>query len=258
MLSQWQHISFKVPTITGHSNVCWTARRVYDQRTQQKFLKEDRPVTKMAAVQKTSSCHFPDILVDLLKKAADHVVVMTTWPHTATKYVWPKYLEMQNYVSTSYYITEKITLQWSHNGHDGVSNHQPRDCLLNCLFGRRSKTSKLRVTGLCVGNSPVAGEFPAQMVSNVENVSIWWRHHDIIETQNNKYPGCSWLIFVYRKWRNRYLPENITLKKCPFKYRVIVLINYTEPMLITHKDIASWWRHHTHHVHKLGIIHPGV
>ena len=29
-----------------------------------------------------------------------------------------------------------------------------------------------------VGNSPVTGEFPAQMASNVENVSIWWRHRD--------------------------------------------------------------------------------
>ena len=42
---------------------------------------------------------------------------------------------------------------------------------------RSKKTSKLRVTGLCAGNSPVTGEFPAQMVSNAENVSIWWRHH---------------------------------------------------------------------------------
>ena len=39
------------------------------------------------------------------------------------------------------------------------------------------KTSKLRVTGLCVGKSPETGEFPAQMASNAENVSIWWRHH---------------------------------------------------------------------------------
>ena len=28
------------------------------------------------------------------------------------------------------------------------------------------------------GNSPGTGEFPAQMASNAENVSIWWRHHD--------------------------------------------------------------------------------
>ena len=27
------------------------------------------------------------------------------------------------------------------------------------------------------GDSPVAGEFPAQKASNMENVSIWWRHH---------------------------------------------------------------------------------
>ena len=48
-----------------------------------------------------------------------------------------------------------ITLQWRHNDHDCVSNHQPRGCLLNRLFKRRSKkTSKLRVTGLCVENSP--------------------------------------------------------------------------------------------------------
>ena len=42
---------------------------------------------------------------------------------------------------------------------------------------RSKKTSKLRVAGLCVGNSPGTGEFPAQMASNAENVSIWWRHH---------------------------------------------------------------------------------
>ena len=60
----------------------------------------------------------------------------------------------------------------------GVSNHQPHDCLLNRLFRHRSKkTSKLRVTGLCEGNSLGTGEFPAQRASNAENVSIWWRHH---------------------------------------------------------------------------------
>ena len=70
------------------------------------------------------------------------------------------------------------SLQWRHNGGDSVSNHQPHDCLLNRLFRSRSKkTSKLRVTGLCMGNSPGTGEFPAQMASYAENVSIWWRHH---------------------------------------------------------------------------------
>ena len=52
-------------------------------------------------------------------------------------------------------ITGHFSLHWRHNDHDGVSNHQSHGCLLNRLFRRRSKiTSKLRVTGLCVGNSP--------------------------------------------------------------------------------------------------------
>ena len=79
------------------------------------------------------------------------------------------------------------TLRWCHNGRDIISNHQRHHCLLKRLFIRRSKkTSKLRVTGLCVGNSPGTGEFPAQMASNAENVSIWWRHHDLLK---------SWLVF---------------------------------------------------------------
>ena len=65
-----------------------------------------------------------------------------------------------------------------HNEHYGLSNHQPYDCLLNRLFRRRFKKKiKLRVIGLCEGNSLVTGEFPVQRVSNAENVSIWRRHH---------------------------------------------------------------------------------
>ena len=53
------------------------------------------------------------------------------------------------------YSDIKIPLRWRHNERDSVSNHQPHGCLLNGLFRRRSKkTPKLRVTGLCVGNSP--------------------------------------------------------------------------------------------------------
>ena len=73
-----------------------------------------------------------------------------------------------------------IPLQWRHDGCNSVSNHQPHDCFLNSLFRCRSKkTSKLRVTGLCARNSPGTGEFPAQTASNAENLSIWWRHHDM-------------------------------------------------------------------------------
>ena len=66
-----------------------------------------------------------------------------------------------------------VASQWRYNERDGVSNHQPHECLLNRKFKAQVKeeTSKLRVTGLCEGNSPVTGEFPAQRASDAENVS---------------------------------------------------------------------------------------
>ena len=85
---------------------------------------------------------------------------------------------ISHHFSTKFILDFIRPLRWRHNDHAGVSNHQPHGCLLNRLFRRKSKkTSKLRVTGLCAGNSPGTGEFPAQMVSYAENVSIWWRHH---------------------------------------------------------------------------------
>ena len=103
-------------------------------------------------------------------------------------------------------LNSRITsaLRWRQNDHDGVSNHQSHGCLLNRLFRRRSKkTSKLRVTGLCVGNSPGTGEFPAQRASYAENVSIWWRHHGFrTPWRTRKLMGCHGLLraqWLYRR-----------------------------------------------------------
>ena len=60
-------------------------------------------------------------------------------------------------ISITIFISSFSSLQWRHNGRDGVSNHQPH----HCLFRRRStKTSKPCVTGLRAENSPLTGEFP--------------------------------------------------------------------------------------------------
>ena len=100
------------------------------------------------------------------------------------------------------------TLRWLHNERDGASNHQPHDCLLNGLCRRISKkTSKLRVTCLFAGNSPVTGEIPAQRVRNAENVSIWWRHQitrpygrGMAVFSEKRYREISCLEFVIEHW----------------------------------------------------------
>ena len=95
-----------------------------------------------------------------------------------------------------------LPLQWRHNGRDSVSNHRPHDCLLNRLFRRRSrKTSKLRVTGLCAGNSPGTGEFPAQMASNAENISIGWRHHALSHWGQGKIAARLQTTIISFNWK---------------------------------------------------------
>ena len=87
-------------------------------------------------------------------------------------------------------------LPWRHNERDGVSNHRRLYCRLFRCRSKR-KTSKLRVTGLCEGNSPVTGEFPTQRASNTEIVSIWWRHHGIVSPaleQTYDCPGAGEVI----------------------------------------------------------------
>ena len=73
-----------------------------------------------------------------------------------------------------------VSLQSRHNERDSVWNHQPRDCLLNGLFRRRStKTSKIRITGLCAGihrghvNSPHKGPLTRKMFLLDDVIMLW-------------------------------------------------------------------------------------
>ena len=69
------------------------------------------------------------------------------------------------------------SLQGRNDGGDGVSNHQPHDCLLNRLLRYRSKKSpKLRVTGRCAGNSPV----PVNSLHKRPVKRKWFPFNDVI------------------------------------------------------------------------------
>ena len=142
----------------------------------------EHPTTQtywLSILQTTNSKVFWLKLLDF-NSTYTHIGSWTELPHFWTK--WPTLSRGQ------------FQLWWRHYGRDSVSNHQPHDYLLNRLFRRRSeRTSKLRVTGLCAGNSPVIGEFPAQMASNAENVSIWWRHHVL---EQHPLCGVAWMIDI--------------------------------------------------------------
>ena len=79
-------------------------------------------------------------------------------------------------------------LRWRHS----VSNHQPHNCLLNRLFGCRSKkTSKLRVTGLC------ASKYFHLMTSSCHIMmsSCHWPHlHELVTKMSDKV--LKWSLIV--------------------------------------------------------------
>ena len=128
------------------------------------------------------------------------------------------------------YVATSNPLQWHRNGKDGVSNHQSHDCLLNRLFRRRSKkTSKSRVTGLCTGNLPVTSEFPAQMATNAENVSIWRLHHAPVNIDAISL-RWKWLIsagFTYPHWPAKMLTTILCIIFAPVLTKKITVLEWS-------------------------------
>ena len=124
---------------------------------------------------------------------------------------------LTRYIGILWFQHQKgFTLQWRQTERDSASNRQPHDCLLTRLVRRRSKkTPKLRVAGLCEGNSPVAGEFPAQRASKAEKDSIWLHHPEM-------------MISNYSLWRANMLngtPTHFVARVCISWHHVYIHIH---------------------------------
>ena len=110
---------------------------------------------------------FYDCLIPYKMKGHMNAYTNSSWQHSTN-------------ILLHFYLFDFRSLHWRHNDHDGVSNHQPHGCLLNRLFGRWSKkTSKLRVTGLCAGNSPGPVNSPhkgpvTRKMFPFDDVIMWW------------------------------------------------------------------------------------
>ena len=99
-------------------------------------------------------------------------------------------------------ITIKVTSEWARWRLKSPASR----FLLNRLFRHTlTKTLKLRVTGLCVGNSPVTGEFPAYRASNAETVFIWWLHHCNLHDYNELRTVNQNFRLTERKWNESNL-----------------------------------------------------
>ena len=121
-------------------------------------------------------------------------------PRTNTGYNFTRYLLMR--------MVKRMLISHDHRSHYGdVIMGSMASQITNLMMvyssvysGRSKKTSKLHVTGLCARNSPVTGEFPAQMTSNAKYV--WWRHDGF----------CSFHVYWY--WWPSPTQSSFNMLKC--------------------------------------------
>ena len=150
------------------------------------------------------------------------------------------------------------SIQLSHNQHDGVSNHQPRDCLANRLFRCRSKkASKLCVTDLCGGihrwlvNSSHKGPVTRKMIpfdTVAMTIYIWysiyaclsalhhWHFISLSHCQQRRHEGYGWIWVVAATYSTTTQPSLNRL--LDFGARILRRINMSARPNI----IGSYWK----------------
>ena len=97
----------------------------------------------------------------------------------------------------------------------------------------KKKISKLHVTGLCVGNSPGTGEFPAQRASYAENISMKHTLHFWPSRKGiHRSPNCRDTI------------ENNVTKLCTITQGGLVPGEFPAQMASNAENVSIWWRRH--------------
>ena len=156
-----------------------------------------------------------------------------------------------------------VPLRWRHNEQDGVSNHQPYH-LFTQPFGKtqiKENTKAPRCWPLCEKFTGT-GEFPAQMASNAENISIWWRHHVWIIVDNSWAINIDMMIItmiVYQMKNKNHNMYQITIRPKTaiwiedlFSCWIVFLQAMLSPSIAKHPggrvvyisaaDISCYWR----------------
>ena len=94
----------------------------------------------------------------------------------------------------------------------------------------------------CAGNSPgTGGEFPAQMASNAESVSIWWRHHGLTIWAIS--PDICCPMFEYWLWRYRYFWNRVNIWNVDCVRATSFIFDTRTDVLVkvaTHDDVIKW------------------
>ena len=93
-------------------------------------------------------------------------------------------------------LTTQCIIATSSDRH-GISNYRPIECLFNIFFRLpTNKYLKSALPSLCE-EIPLWSVVPAQKESNMENLSIWWRHNGLKDTMRARVSRYAIYTFYY-------------------------------------------------------------
>ena len=130
----------------------------------------------------------------------------------------------------------KTTLQWRHNECDGVSNHQPLDCLLNVCSGTYQRKHQSSVSRSQWGQSL------SQRASNAEIFFIWWRHYELAHFTSNTNvitakQGTECLSVV---WLYNHIDGTVQDCSISIANAMEILQSCTKPSISSAKETCTW------------------
>ena len=114
-----------------------------------------------------------------------------------------------------------LSLQWCHNGCDGVSNHQPHDCLLNRLFRRRLKKHQssasltfMRGIHRWPMNSPHKWPVTRKMFSFDDVIMVWAWAYNLLITSLPYCADCTINIFYVMTFKTASCHTTMSVVTC--------------------------------------------
>ena len=127
---------------------------------------------------------------------------------------------------------------------------------------QRKPQSSVLLAGICEGNSPLTGEFPAQRASNAENASIGWRHHDeawLKGTAPNSRKSLYMPMFdvddcIRPLWSAVALITDIVVVKISV---IMILLRIILVLVVIYTNAIQWWIT-ANYVQRINLLAPGV
>ena len=133
------------------------------------------------------------------------LILLVSFTNVFLLYKWKPYMNIDSYKLTPSCVWNNVFIH--HDGCDGLIKQSWKSHYTNVIMSAMasqitsitivystiySGADQRKHQSFCEGNSPMTSEFPSQRASSAENVSIWWRYHEVRGCQTYPIVSCEY------------------------------------------------------------------